>query len=124
MWNNVINAWWPLVFYPATDAPRFKKGMIAMLAVAAATLVVTWLVWYLERREKRIAALNSHEVEGETRSAGGSREGSMVGVGEHDLNGGPKLGSRGQVEKDGGGVGEREHDREDVKVNETEDVDA
>ncbi|KAI0053063.1 MFS general substrate transporter [Auriscalpium vulgare] len=53
MWNNVINAWWPLVLYPATDAPRFHKGMIAMIAVCAATLVVTWLVWYLERREWR-----------------------------------------------------------------------
>ncbi|KAI0068919.1 MFS general substrate transporter [Artomyces pyxidatus] len=51
MWNNVVNAWWPLVFYPATDAPRFRKGMIAMLATCAATLAVTWLVWYLERRE-------------------------------------------------------------------------
>lgn len=54
MWNNVINAWWPLVFYPATDAPRFTKGMWAMIGVSVATLFVTWLVWYLERREKRI----------------------------------------------------------------------
>ncbi|TCD66946.1 hypothetical protein EIP91_000724 [Steccherinum ochraceum] len=53
MWNNVINAWWPLVFYPATDAPRFTKGMWAMIGVAIATLGVTWLVWDLERREKR-----------------------------------------------------------------------
>ncbi|TFK76048.1 MFS general substrate transporter [Pluteus cervinus] len=51
MWNNVLNAWWPLVFYPATDAPRFQKGMIAMICVSVATLGVTWLVWYLERRE-------------------------------------------------------------------------
>ena len=53
MWNNVINAWWPLVFYPATDAPRFRKGAIAMIAMCVATLGVTWLVWYLEKREKR-----------------------------------------------------------------------
>lgn len=53
MWNNVINAWWPLVFYPATDAPRFTKGMWAMIGTCLATLAVTWLVWYLERREKR-----------------------------------------------------------------------
>lgn len=56
MWNNVINAWWPLVFYPATDAPRFRKGMIAMIAVCAATLAATLLVWYLERREWRMKA--------------------------------------------------------------------
>ena len=54
MWNNVVNAWWPLLFYPATDAPKFHKGMIAMLCVCAATLGVTWLVWYLERREWRL----------------------------------------------------------------------
>ena len=54
MWNNVVNAWWPLVFYPATDAPKFTKGMWAMIGVSIVTLGVTWLVWYLERREKRI----------------------------------------------------------------------
>ncbi|KIJ05816.1 hypothetical protein PAXINDRAFT_103622 [Paxillus involutus ATCC 200175] len=53
MWNNAVNAWWPLLFYPATDAPRFKKGMIAMICTCAATLGVTWLVWFLERRELR-----------------------------------------------------------------------
>lgn len=53
MWNNVINAWWPLVFYPATDAPRFTKGMWAMIGTAIATLLVTAMVYYLEQREKR-----------------------------------------------------------------------
>ena len=53
MWNNVINAWWPLIFYPATDAPRFTKGMWAMIGTAIATLAVTALVYFLERREKR-----------------------------------------------------------------------
>ncbi|KAG2058824.1 MFS general substrate transporter [Suillus hirtellus] len=55
MWNNAVNAWWPLLFYPATDAPRFKRGMIAMICTCAATLGVTWLVWYLERREQHLA---------------------------------------------------------------------
>ena len=53
MWNNVINAWWPLVFYPATDAPRFTKGMWAMIGTAIVTLLVTALVYILELREKR-----------------------------------------------------------------------
>ncbi|KAJ3728986.1 major facilitator superfamily domain-containing protein [Lentinula guzmanii] len=54
MWNNVVNAWWSIVFYPATDAPRFKKGMIAMIVICAATIAVTGLVWYLENREHRL----------------------------------------------------------------------
>ncbi|KAI0736136.1 MFS general substrate transporter [Fomitopsis betulina] len=53
MWNNVVNAWWQLVFYPATDAPRFRKGMWAMIGTGLATLLVTFLVWFFERREKR-----------------------------------------------------------------------
>lgn len=53
MWNNVINAWWSIVFYPATDAPKFHKGMIAMLCICVATLGVTYLVYYLEKRERR-----------------------------------------------------------------------
>ncbi|KAG6911707.1 hypothetical protein DXG01_007957 [Tephrocybe rancida] len=67
MWNNAINAWWPLLFYKATDAPRFTKGMIAMICVSVATLGVTWLVWYLEKREKAKAKLlrDSQEDENE-----------------------------------------------------------
>lgn len=56
MWNNVINAWWPLLFYAASDAPRFRKGMIAMICTCFATLGVTALVWALERREHRMQA--------------------------------------------------------------------
>ena len=59
MWNNVVNAWWPLIFYPATDAPRFRPGMIAMLGTCGATLVVTGLVWFLERREWRRYGTNA-----------------------------------------------------------------
>jgi len=51
MWNNVVNAWWSIVFYPATDAPQFHKGMIAMLCVSIATLGATYLVYRLEQRE-------------------------------------------------------------------------
>ena len=53
MWNNVVNAWWPLVFYPATDAPWFTRGMWAMVGTSVATLGVTWFVWFMERREWR-----------------------------------------------------------------------
>lgn len=71
MWNNVINAWWPLVFYPATDAPRFKKGMYAMIGVCIATLVVTWAVWWMEKREKWHAGVREKpEVDAGSAAAG------------------------------------------------------
>ena len=65
MWNNVVNAWWPLVFYPATDAPAFTKGLWAMIGTALATLAVTWLVWYLERREKRLKSRDAQARRGD-----------------------------------------------------------
>ena len=65
MWNNVINAWWPLVFYPASDAPRFTKGMWAMIGTAIVTLLVTAMVYILERREKRQKNAVVREVEDE-----------------------------------------------------------
>ncbi|KAK0206634.1 hypothetical protein DFS33DRAFT_605482 [Desarmillaria ectypa] len=72
MWNNAINAWWPLVFYPATDAPRFHKGMIAMICVSVATLGATGLVWYLERREKKaekkVSDDDGEELQGDSKS--------------------------------------------------------
>jgi MFS transporter, ACS family, pantothenate transporter len=63
MFNNVVNAWWPLLFYSASDAPRFKKGMITLICVSVATLGITAVVWYLERREKRSRALGVGNVE-------------------------------------------------------------
>ncbi|KIY73746.1 MFS general substrate transporter [Cylindrobasidium torrendii FP15055 ss-10] len=62
MWNNVVNAWWSLIFYPATDAPKFQKGSIAMICASVATLGCTWLVWFLERREHRLRG--SRAIEG------------------------------------------------------------
>jgi len=72
MWNNAVNAWWPLLFYPATDAPRFKKGMIAMICTCAATLGVTWLVWYLERRDQRLTTQKAVEYAEQMREHNGS----------------------------------------------------
>ncbi|KAL4241411.1 MFS transporter superfamily protein [Abortiporus biennis] len=88
MWNNVINAWWPLVFYPATDAPKFTKGMWAMIGICIATLLVTYLVWYLERREKMMMMTGMSGGDGELRDekrrgeedVTRSRDGAIVGA--------------------------------------------
>jgi len=79
MWNNVVNAWWPLVFYPATDAPRFTKGAWAMIGVSIATLGVTALVWWLEKREREKRMLvrgagRASSVVGSVDEKGGGKE--------------------------------------------------
>ncbi|KAH8691627.1 major facilitator superfamily domain-containing protein [Talaromyces proteolyticus] len=43
--------WWPLIFYPATDAPNFRKGYIASLVTGALTLPFIGLITYLEKRD-------------------------------------------------------------------------
>lgn len=42
--------WWPLVFYPVTDAPHFEKGYIASLVTGAMTLPFIGLIVYLDRK--------------------------------------------------------------------------
>lgn len=39
-----------------------------MIGASIATLLVTWLVWYLERREKRIKANNDEHIDVEERT--------------------------------------------------------
>ncbi|PWY67948.1 MFS general substrate transporter [Aspergillus heteromorphus CBS 117.55] len=43
--------WWPLIFYPATDAPHFRKGYIASLVTGALTLPLVGVIAYLEKRD-------------------------------------------------------------------------
>ena len=37
MGSNAINAWWSIVFYGASFAPYFTRGMWAMIAVSIAS---------------------------------------------------------------------------------------
>ncbi|KAF7594696.1 hypothetical protein BBP40_008589 [Aspergillus hancockii] len=43
--------WWPLVFFPVTDAPHFEKGYVASLVTGALTIPFIGLVAYLDRRD-------------------------------------------------------------------------
>ncbi|XP_014551885.1 hypothetical protein COCVIDRAFT_111699 [Bipolaris victoriae FI3] len=54
MGSNAINAWWSIVFYGASYAPYFTRGMWAMIAVSIAMGLWTGLlVWMQVRTEKR-----------------------------------------------------------------------
>ncbi|CAD6918362.1 unnamed protein product [Tilletia laevis] len=53
LWSNVVNSWWSIVLYPATGAPRFKKGMIALICVAVVTLIITLATRHLDVRERK-----------------------------------------------------------------------
>ncbi|CAD6964057.1 unnamed protein product [Tilletia controversa] len=53
LWSNVVNSWWSIVLYPATDAPRFRKGMIALICVAVVTVIITLATRHLDVRERK-----------------------------------------------------------------------
>lgn len=43
-------SWWPIVFYPVTDAPDYHSGYIASLVTGALTIPVILLIAWLEKR--------------------------------------------------------------------------
>ena len=52
--SGAVNAWWSLLFYGADEAPRFTKGMWAMIGTSIALAVwTTILLWGLKRGERR-----------------------------------------------------------------------
>ncbi|KAJ3566207.1 hypothetical protein NPX13_g7224 [Xylaria arbuscula] len=61
--SNVINAWWTIVFYGASMAPWFRRGMWAMIAVSIALVIWTaGLSYFTARHERARKAEQSPEV--------------------------------------------------------------
>ncbi|KAH8157571.1 hypothetical protein CIB48_g10673 [Xylaria polymorpha] len=61
--SNVINAWWTIVFYGASMAPWFTRGMWAMIAVSIALVIWTGgLSYFTARHERMRKAENNVEV--------------------------------------------------------------
>ncbi|KAK2774570.1 pantothenate transporter liz1 [Colletotrichum kahawae] len=48
--GNCFQAWWPLIFFRADDAPEFRKGMIAMISVGAAMMIWVIVLIFMDRR--------------------------------------------------------------------------
>lgn len=52
--SNATNAWWSIVFYSANFAPKFTRGMWAMIATSIALVVwtagLTYLTWRTEKK--------------------------------------------------------------------------
>lgn len=54
MGSNAVNAWWSILFYSATFAPYFTRGMWAMIATSILLgLWTTWLLWKTNKLEKQ-----------------------------------------------------------------------
>ncbi|KAE9978207.1 hypothetical protein BLS_000799 [Venturia inaequalis] len=51
--SNAVNAWWSILFYGASFAPRFTRGMWAMIGTSIAMAVWATAVIFMGRRERR-----------------------------------------------------------------------
>ncbi|KAL4965462.1 major facilitator superfamily domain-containing protein [Aspergillus stella-maris] len=60
--------WWPLIFYPVTDAPNYRKGYIASLVTGALTLPFILLIAYLEKRDRARGIIGRLPIESDSDS--------------------------------------------------------
>ena len=62
LWSNVIQAWYSIVFFPATDAPRFHKGWIATIVVAFLTVLAALVTRHFDYAERRKLSVNQEQT--------------------------------------------------------------
>lgn len=67
-WDFAFVTWWPLIFYPVTDAPHYKKGYIASLVTGALVIPLVLLIAHLEKRGIARGELGRKYIEDEARS--------------------------------------------------------
>ncbi|AEO67353.1 uncharacterized protein THITE_2116246 [Thermothielavioides terrestris NRRL 8126] len=80
--SNAVNAWWSIVFYGASMAPWFTKGMYAMIATSVALAVWTAGLSYVSSRAERL----SRKHGGTCLSSGDGRAAQVEN--QHDTTGG------------------------------------
>ncbi|SCU96030.1 LAFA_0G03862g1_1 [Lachancea sp. 'fantastica'] len=52
MFSGAVNAWWSLLFYSATMAPRYERGCYALIGTAIGSIVLAALIRWLQRRDQ------------------------------------------------------------------------
>ncbi|KAJ7509975.1 MFS general substrate transporter [Mycena galericulata] len=55
MMSNAVNAWWSIIFFPANDAPRWRKGMISVIVLAPILSILTAGTRLLQLRDQKHA---------------------------------------------------------------------
>ncbi|AMD20341.1 HDL403Wp [Eremothecium sinecaudum] len=51
MFSGAVNAWWSLLFYSATQVPRFKEGAYALIATSIGSAIMSVIIRVLQVRE-------------------------------------------------------------------------
>ncbi|CAE7137852.1 unnamed protein product [Rhizoctonia solani] len=53
LWSNAVGAWWVLVIWPVTSAPKFRRGIISTVPVALLSVAVAWGTHVLDQRASK-----------------------------------------------------------------------
>ncbi|CAE6413867.1 unnamed protein product [Rhizoctonia solani] len=59
LWSNAMGAWWILIFWPVSSAPRYRRGMISTIPIALVSMLLGWVTHVLDERtraEKTVGA--------------------------------------------------------------------
>jgi ACS family pantothenate transporter-like MFS transporter len=79
--------WWPLIFYPVTDAPNYRKGYIASLVTGSLILPLVGVIAWLERRGRASGKMGRVAInENETNDDNGRPEASIEALRVPDKN--------------------------------------
>ncbi|SCU99563.1 LAME_0G03774g1_1 [Lachancea meyersii CBS 8951] len=53
MFSGAVNAWWSLLFFSATMAPRYERGCYALIATAVGSCLVAGVIKWFQRRDQK-----------------------------------------------------------------------
>ncbi|KAK4188891.1 hypothetical protein QBC35DRAFT_495054 [Podospora australis] len=73
--SNAVNAWWSILFYGASMAPWFTRGMYAMIATSIALTIWTAGLSYMTRRAERRAKARREDGTGDMQALQKANEG-------------------------------------------------
>ncbi|KAF2143567.1 uncharacterized protein K452DRAFT_317051 [Aplosporella prunicola CBS 121167] len=97
--SNVVNAWWSIVFYSADMAPRFTRGMYAMIGTAIALAIWTALLSVWAIRHERVRGRGG---DADALASGDSLDGRAGGAGQGDEDGDNGLSQQVEIEENEG----------------------
>ncbi|KAG8793979.1 hypothetical protein FRC12_000943 [Ceratobasidium sp. 428] len=53
LWSNAFTAWWIVLIWPVSSAPRYRRGMISTIPISLISMFLGWVIQVLHRRTLR-----------------------------------------------------------------------
>ncbi|CAE6456165.1 unnamed protein product [Rhizoctonia solani] len=53
LWSSAVTAWWILIFWPVSSAPRYRRGIIATIPISLVSMFLGWGTHVLDKRDRR-----------------------------------------------------------------------